>query len=348
MGGFAGELGELIPELKELTAEELKAGKGIDLLAEKFKNTAAQTTSFAKTVAQLSNAWGDVLEGIGDAITKNAELSRSIQDVTKWLVENKDEIADISKKLLEFTKTVLGGLIKAFKAVVDAGTKVLEFFEDWNGQVEAATASTGALEATAHRLGISVEELERRMAAGAVRTSQLNAEFSETKKTADETTPKVDRLGDAFDTLKKKDPRTAIDALNDVIERAGEVFGDTEEEVSDLGASLDTVGDAGGKVAEGFVKVKQVIEEVGRAAITTTAQFDRLAESAGRAVATAAAIEGGGELVLGGTRVNLPGGGSRLTRAPGTSGLSSGGGGPFVQAGFKTARLAADGRIIFV
>lgn len=41
MGGFAGELGEVIPELKALSAEQLKAGQGIDLIAAKFEGRAA-------------------------------------------------------------------------------------------------------------------------------------------------------------------------------------------------------------------------------------------------------------------------------------------------------------------
>ena len=55
VGGFAGELGEVIPELKDLTTEALQAGEGIDLLAEKFSGrAAADAKTFSGRIAQLS------------------------------------------------------------------------------------------------------------------------------------------------------------------------------------------------------------------------------------------------------------------------------------------------------
>ena len=37
LGGFSGELGESIPQLKELGAAALQAGEGITFIAERFK-----------------------------------------------------------------------------------------------------------------------------------------------------------------------------------------------------------------------------------------------------------------------------------------------------------------------
>jgi hypothetical protein len=49
----------------------------------------------------------------------------------------------------------------------------------------------------------------------------------------------------------------------------------------------------------------------------TGREFDRLAQAAGRAQAVQAALDAGGRLILGGTRVELATGGSRLVGAPG-------------------------------
>lgn len=66
-----------------------------------------------------------------------------------------------------------------------------------------------------------------------------------------------------------------------------------------------------------LLDIERQAERTTRALAFTSAQFDRLAATSGRGAAVDAAVAAGGELVLGGTRVNLPGGGSRLVRPPG-------------------------------
>lgn len=67
--GLAGELGESIPALRELTAEEMKAGGAISYVNDNFKGfaeTAAKTG--AGSLMQLKNQLGDVAEKIGVAL----------------------------------------------------------------------------------------------------------------------------------------------------------------------------------------------------------------------------------------------------------------------------------------
>jgi hypothetical protein len=80
-GGFAGELGEVIPELKDLTAEQLKAGKAADLLNEKFRGEAeALTELFSGSAIQRANAFGDVLEEIGATFIETFDLNQVNKD----------------------------------------------------------------------------------------------------------------------------------------------------------------------------------------------------------------------------------------------------------------------------
>lgn len=60
--GMSGTLGRQIDGIKNLTAEELKAGAAVDLVAQKYKGMAKET---ADVEVQLSNAWGDFKENIG-------------------------------------------------------------------------------------------------------------------------------------------------------------------------------------------------------------------------------------------------------------------------------------------
>ena len=65
-GGMAGELGEKIPALRELTAEQLKAGEAVDLLAKNFAGYAeSAVNTLAGTEAQINNIIGDIQEKIG-------------------------------------------------------------------------------------------------------------------------------------------------------------------------------------------------------------------------------------------------------------------------------------------
>ena len=61
-GGLAGELGELFPEVKALTAEQLKNGEAVDIIAQKYKGLAQEA---ADSGTQAKNAFGDFMESVG-------------------------------------------------------------------------------------------------------------------------------------------------------------------------------------------------------------------------------------------------------------------------------------------
>lgn len=65
-GGLLGELGEKIPQLKQFTAEELKAGKGLEYLLETYGGTAKYMAGEGlNPVKQMQNALGDLSEEVG-------------------------------------------------------------------------------------------------------------------------------------------------------------------------------------------------------------------------------------------------------------------------------------------
>lgn len=86
LGGFAGELGEVIPELKALTTEQLQAGAAIDLIAQKFAGAAqGRIRTFAGATAQLSNTFGDFQEAIGRVVTNSPAFIGVINTTTKLI-----------------------------------------------------------------------------------------------------------------------------------------------------------------------------------------------------------------------------------------------------------------------
>ena len=65
--GLAGELGELVPQLRELTAEEMRAGKAVEVMNDLFGGQAAgQQGTIAFNMKQLEMAAGDLGEKIGE------------------------------------------------------------------------------------------------------------------------------------------------------------------------------------------------------------------------------------------------------------------------------------------
>jgi hypothetical protein len=83
LGGLKGELGESIPELGKFTAEQLKAGDAIGFIADKFQGQATSATeTYRGKTAQLTNAWGDLLEKVGDYVTKSPAVLSVIDKVT--------------------------------------------------------------------------------------------------------------------------------------------------------------------------------------------------------------------------------------------------------------------------
>jgi phage-related protein len=87
-GGFAGELGEVIPELKALTKEQLQAGQAIDLVTEKFQGQAeALTKTFSGASIQAVNSFGDALEKLGGILVDTFRLDEAAK-ATKTFFDN--------------------------------------------------------------------------------------------------------------------------------------------------------------------------------------------------------------------------------------------------------------------
>jgi hypothetical protein len=82
LGGFAGELGEVIPELKNFTQEQLRSGQAIELLNARFGDSAKNIPTFTFAAKQLSNTFSDLLEEVGKLITESPEIRAGIVALT--------------------------------------------------------------------------------------------------------------------------------------------------------------------------------------------------------------------------------------------------------------------------
>lgn len=126
LGGLSGELGESIPQLKTLGAEALKAGRGIDIIAERFSGAAQRDVkSYSGALDQLKNAFGDTLEEIGKIIINSPKLVAAFKAATSFFVDLTKQIAGFGKsfdvfdfainKFIEFNDVFINFVIAPFE-----------------------------------------------------------------------------------------------------------------------------------------------------------------------------------------------------------------------------------------
>ena len=98
--GSVGLLGNQISGLKGLTAEQLKNGKAVEVVAERFKGISEETAKATGTSEQLKNAWGDLKEELGEPIEKGifAPFRRSLTNAVNDTIEH---IKNLKKSVKE-------------------------------------------------------------------------------------------------------------------------------------------------------------------------------------------------------------------------------------------------------
>ena len=107
--GNAGQLGQTISAVKNLTEEQLKNGDAVAIVAEQYKGMAEETAKATGSAQQLSNAWGDFKEHIGEGL-ENA-IAPVRRALTSVITSVNNAISDIkqAQKDAKALKEVLAG-----------------------------------------------------------------------------------------------------------------------------------------------------------------------------------------------------------------------------------------------
>lgn len=113
--GLAGELGELVPQLRGLTKEQMMAGDAVKVMGDLFGGQAtAQTETLAGSIDQMKNAMGDAAEVIGlmlapaltDVAQKFTKFLGDFQTARQLVKLTDDEIQAIEKSTLTYGKAL--------------------------------------------------------------------------------------------------------------------------------------------------------------------------------------------------------------------------------------------------
>ena len=144
--GLAGELGELVPQLRDLTAEEMKAGEAVKVMAELFGGQAtANADTLSGSLQQTENNIGDLGEAIGKRLSP---FMKSLSDVTS------DYISDLTE-LIEITGKTDSATLKYFDAV-EKGEAVLK---KWSEELDITVDSSKSLKDQLIELGVEAKLL---------------------------------------------------------------------------------------------------------------------------------------------------------------------------------------------
>lgn len=235
LGGYAGELGEVIPELKNLSAEQLRAGAGIDLLAKKYegfgKSLASGTFEGALTGAQL--AFGDLLEEIGFIVTKSPAAIKALGFVKK-------AIQDLAKEVKIFADD--GGFKKIAETAIEIGSAVNFFI------IKPFSAVFDVLRIVQNAINTFVAGVVANFATIGAAIGKLLNKLGVAKEVADSLTFGEDFTGDVF--------QENLDALTASMDSA---FG--QERSEQIAAFLEKLKEGLNATAEGTVEVSSQIKK---------------------------------------------------------------------------------------
>ena len=134
LGGFAGELGEVNPAIKALTAEQLKAGEAARILIDQYGGSAAnKLNTFSGALAATKGRFGDLLEQVGFLIIKNPividsirEFGLVIKDLTKFIETNNPAMRRFISDGIELiigdvprATAAIKGLAEAYRGLIE-------------------------------------------------------------------------------------------------------------------------------------------------------------------------------------------------------------------------------------
>ena len=278
MSGNIGRLGQQNAELKGLTEEELKNGKAVDILADKYKGMAEKSIDSSK---QLKNAWGDLKETLGATFESAlspmrqffAELIQGWADARKerekyneaekrieagtdtandWLLKKES----IEKQILE----IEGDLQKQAEELEMTYEEAYSYMADWEKKHLQDLKDELQTVELQIRLSQKREESERKLRERQEEQAKKDEERRNKKKSADE---EAQRLIDAYNEKIAKQ--------NIIWEQNAKIKGEEvslEEKMKFYqDALVSTMSEANGLISENNSFYKQqvkIIQEMGK------------------------------------------------------------------------------------
>lgn len=278
-GGLSGELGKSIPQIKELTKEQLKNGDAIDIIAEKYKGQAAAVQDSS---TQVSNALGDLKEAVGSVFHLDAAsakpLINAIGKITETIYKanaafdsflNGMSAAKVTNQIIanaEKLKNMSGGwfeyLVKnAQNATAEQADAAIKVLENSGKLSEMESRYLELLKQRREHLKAVAEEEEKQSAARAKRekeeTDALVKKQEAEKKTAEYQQKAADYIAKSKDALGKQ-----LKTLELSAKVKGEEVSVQDKLNAYTSAYISLIANSGGMVTENNAVSKQWAETI--------------------------------------------------------------------------------------
>lgn len=197
-GGLSGELGESIPQIKNLTTEQLKNGEAVKVIAGQYKGMAESVAQSTGSSQRLANTWGDFKEALGrnfapavDNVKNSAQtLLTNVVDAMNKYVETKQAIIEAQAEGVELAKILDGKNGGSGKTVAEAAKEEKEAKENAK---KAAKEAKRAAEQAAKEAAASIQSIFAESAGQALLNS---GKFSAT-----EIERKAKEISEFFDSM---------------------------------------------------------------------------------------------------------------------------------------------------
>lgn len=297
------------------------------LIAERMGGrAAADAKTYSGALEQLGNAWGDLLEAIGDAVIKNDQIVAVIGRVKEGIVAAIPQVGEFAKTIVNIGVVAapaavrglqgLGAVLTSFALVISLTVEgfiklgrgmlfIKSLTPGLRDGLEAAAAKlkemddaldpfqqkAAKLAAELGRAALGIEDFGAASADAAPKTNALTAGISDMAAAAE-------NAGPAFTTYRTAAQLAAEAALEaaEATESGAGAFDDSVQSVDAYATAIDS-------------RLIPALQRAGAQATATAAAVSGVFDRAGNE------LPAGGTLSLGGTRYDLPGGGSRLVGA---------------------------------
>ncbi len=350
VGGLAGELGEIIPELKTLQTEGRLAGEGIEFLADKFAGAAAgQIDTFESALNRLNDTMGDTLEALGEGQTdagvvgsmnkfertirstgeavRGSALSDFFGSLNEATIDSKNALLDVSVALGRAT-----GLLRSHAETSAEAVLQTIAVKDANNANSAALADMAKREAYAKEIARERLEIIKAQIEAELQLVTVEHEFLDgIEKLGVELESGLNaKMQDNIDLLKQADEQYRLGVITradfEAIQRAvvdrneelNDTFREQQGEIETLGQGFRDAGHEAARFGDDVDRLRGRLDGAADAAGRLNTQTG--GGTRGRLVARTpqhqhrvdAAVRKGRTPTMGGTRIRTLDGGSVL------------------------------------
>lgn len=277
LSGMTGELGESVPKLRELTAEQLKAGEGVKVLGELFGGMAeTESKSLSGSLTQMTNAIGDTAEALGGilspAVIGIANLMTSFAESVTGIMNWRDEFLALANDASYLSDTAYELMLLEEQAKNMSKSEIIDMMESLGAEIgsvgESSIEMGKALDIASDAEIQNHEKLmilmEAYSSAGDM-TDNMKEQFASWNLAKDEQLAKYEKEQEFIEMLIEKNPALAktLGLVSDATKKQEQASRLKQRaEVDAMNASAGAIGQfvGGAKIAGRIQQVSATID----------------------------------------------------------------------------------------